>query len=64
MRVGVFLVVSAGFGDDGLDFGDAVLNGLLVGDGDTLAFDFALGHALPNELCEDIAWEDGRSFYC
>jgi hypothetical protein len=62
VRVGVFLVVSAAFGDDGFDFGNAVLDCLFVGDGDALPFDLALGHTLPNELCEDIAGEDRWSF--
>lgn len=63
MGVRVFLVVAAAFCDDSLDFGDAVLDSLLVGNGDALAFDFALGHALPDELGEDIAGEDGWSLY-
>jgi len=62
VRIGVFLVVSAAFGDDGFDFGNAVLDCLFIGDGDALAFDLALRHTLPNELCEDIAGEDSWSF--
>jgi hypothetical protein len=62
VRVGVLLVVSTAFGDDGFDFGNAVLNCLFVGRADTLAFDVALGHALPHELCEDIAGKDRWSF--
>jgi hypothetical protein len=38
------------------------LDCLFVGDGDALPFDLALGHTLPNELCEDIAGEDRWSF--
>jgi hypothetical protein len=38
------------------------LDCLFIGDGDALAFDLALRHTLPNELCEDIAGEDRWSF--
>lgn len=61
MRVSVLLIVSTAFGYDRFDLRDAVLDCLFVGYADTLALDLALGHALPHELCEDIAGKNRGS---
>lgn len=62
MRVSVLLVVSTAFGHDRFDLRNAVLDCLFVGYANTLALDLALRHALPNELCEDIAGQNRGSF--
>ncbi len=62
MRVSVLLVVSTAFCHDGFDLRDAVLDCLFVRYADTLALDLVLGHALPHELCKDIAGKDRGSF--
>jgi len=62
VRIAVFLIVSTAFGNDGFDFRDAVLDCFFVGYIDTLALDFALGHALTHKLCEQITGKHRWSF--